>query len=338
MSNANIGWLFYKDYYNDLNYIDLVNGIEENNSVIVQQKIENIINSTPKLNEPEIIGSTRFQATTTYPGLILGSGNTHEIPDVKGQAILGFHFDYTSGLPTIQGSSIKGVLRSAFKYPEYINEYINIEEDISKLEKEIFDNGDIFFDAEIIKADSSDKILGDDYITPHNNPLKDPIPLRFIKILPNVTFLFQFELSDGIITKEQKEWLFRKILTDLGLGAKTNVGYGKLKITNTPKTKEEIEAQKEAQAEAEKKKKEQEELKKQQQQEEKEKKKQEGLNALLDCKTLAEGFKLLKDSFGKKPKPTNKEKEIIQKFYQTISKKHKISKGDIKTFKKYGIL
>jgi len=341
MSSANISWLFYKDYYKDsnykdLNYIELINGEEENNSKIIQQNIINIINSTPKLNEPDIIGSTRFQATTTYPGLIVGSGNIHEIPDVKGQAILGFHFDYTTGLPVIAGSSIKGVLRGAFKHPEYIKEYIDIES-IKELEEEIFDNGDIFFDAEIIKANSNNKILGDDYITPHNNPLKEPKPLRFIKVLPDVTFLFQFELSDGKVSKYEKERLFRKILGDLGLGAKTNVGYGKLEISDAPKTQEEIKAQKEAEAKAIQQKKEEEERKKEQQKREREEKKQKGLNALLDCKTIPEGFKLLKDSFGKKPKPTNEEKEIIEEFYNKMKKNQKLSKGDIKTFKKYGV-
>ncbi|MFX4236648.1 RAMP superfamily CRISPR-associated protein, partial [Aliarcobacter butzleri] len=59
---------------------------------------------------------------TTYPVLLIGSGNTHELPDIKGHAILVFHFDYTSGIPQISGSSIKGLLRSAFAYEGYIKE------------------------------------------------------------------------------------------------------------------------------------------------------------------------------------------------------------------------
>ncbi|MEA2048591.1 MAG: hypothetical protein U9O64_09130 [Campylobacterota bacterium] len=54
----------------------------------------------------------------------------------------------------------------------------------------------------------------------------------------------------------------------------------------------------------------------------------------MECKTLAEGFKLLKDSFGKKPKPTAEQKEVIQKFY---NKQRNLSKSDIKVFHKYGI-
>ena len=329
MSNANIGWLFYKDYFSGLDYSDLS---LESNQRSIEKKVQNIIESEPILEKEELLGSTRFQATTTYPGLLLGSGNTHELPDIKGQAILGFHFDYTSGLPVIQGSSIKGVLRSAFKYPEYINEYVDVE--VQELVKEIFDNADIFFDATIINADDAGKILGDDYITPHSSPLKDPIPLRFIKVLPNVTFLFQFELSDGLISKGEKERLFRKILEDLGLGAKTNVGYGKFSTNDAPKTEAELEAERIAREKAEADKKAKEEADRAKAKAEKEAKKQEGLNALLDCKTLADGFKLLKDSFGKKPKPTNEEKEIIKKF---MNMQKKLSKGDLKTFKKYGM-
>ena len=99
---ANIGWLFYKDYFKDLNYADLQKS-EKN----IKEKVANIISQTPVIQESEILGNVHFKATTTYPGLLLGSGNVHELPSVEGQAILGFHFDYTNGLPVIQGSSIK---------------------------------------------------------------------------------------------------------------------------------------------------------------------------------------------------------------------------------------
>ena len=159
------------------------------------------------------------------------------MPSIEGQAILGFHFDYTTGLPTIQGSSIKGVLRNAFRHKGYIEEYVGKEVDIEALEKEIFDNGDVFFDAVVV---SSGKILGDDFLAPHgDDPLKNPTPLRFIKVLPNVKFRFDFELADGILAKEEKSKLFQNILSDLGLGAKTNVGYGKFANFKKEQTEEE---------------------------------------------------------------------------------------------------
>jgi CRISPR-associated protein Cmr6 len=90
---------------------------------------------------------------------------------------------------------------------------------------------DIFYDAYIAAAVEQGKtkgqFLGTDYITPHKSPTKDPIPLPFLKILPGVTVNFQFRLHDGYyLTAEGKEFLFRQILLDFGVGAKTNVGYG----------------------------------------------------------------------------------------------------------------
>ena len=251
MSSANLGWLFYKGYYSNLTHDDYLLMLlskdekkhRENEVKALESKIDtniqNLITQTVTLEDNEILGNTHFKATTTYPGLILGSGNAHELPDVKGQAILGFSFDYTSGLPIIAGSSIKGVLRSAFKHWEYIAELTGLEtkEEIEALETEVFDNGDIFFDAEVVSIGT--KLLGDDYITPHKDPLKNPIPLRFIKVMPNVTFRFDFELSSGVISKSKKAKLFQHILSDLGLGAKTNVGYGKFDNFKKEQTEDE---------------------------------------------------------------------------------------------------
>jgi len=250
MSNPNLGWLFYKDYYNAIgDWTDI-----EASQEAISNKVDEIIKISSNIEQIEALGNIHFKATTTYPGLILGSGNIHELPSIEGQAILGFHFDYTTGLPVIQGSSIKGVIRSIFPLrdkelkkkleskklsseekesirilnnnkKEYLKELIGKDIDIEELEREIFDNGDIFFDATII---SKGKILGDDYLAPHgDDPLQNPKPLRFIKILPNIEFRFDFELSDGLLNKEEKALLFGEILYDLGLGAKTNVGYGK---------------------------------------------------------------------------------------------------------------
>jgi len=234
---SNLGWLFYKDYFKGLDYTNLAS---EQNSQLIKEKVQTLITQTATFDSSEMLGNIHFKATTTYPGLILGSGNAHELPSIEGQAILGFSFDYTSGLPVIAGSSIKGVLRSAFKHREYIQELLNDEKiDVKALETEIFDNGDIFFDAVVVGAGTN--LLGDDYLAPHKDALEDPIPLRFIKVMPNVTFRFDFELSDGILSKSEKETLFQKILSDLGLGAKTNVGYGKFSdFKAIAKTKEEI--------------------------------------------------------------------------------------------------
>ena len=87
---------------------------------------------------------------------------------------------------------------------------------------------DIFFDAVIISPDSTGHILASDYITPHKNPLRDPVPISFIKIASGCTMELRFRLVNSIITNAEKLALFLKILQDSGIGAKTNVGYGQL--------------------------------------------------------------------------------------------------------------
>ena len=128
--------------------------------------------------------------------------------------------------------------------------------DWRKLEKAIFEGDDylgkkenqspykrdIFLDAYISSTeDSRGKILDDDYITSHQNKNPDlsaftnPNPVRFLKVSSAVTFTFQFRLIDTqvsdevIFTKEIKLGLFKQILFDQGIGAKTNVGYGQFK-------------------------------------------------------------------------------------------------------------
>ena len=213
----------------------------------------------------------RFTLTIAYPGLVTGIGIEHEAK-IEGEFKLGVHFDWTYGMPVIYGSSVKGVLRNAFiakvekgkitKYEDYYLKKITKEEwepeaieilfnsifegkdydgkdqegKIQWKNKSIYDR-DIFFDAVIIKADPKGRILCSDSITPHgDNPLKNPIPITFLKIAPGCQLEFRFKLTDTVIngvpfTAAQKLALFKEILTTVGVGAKTNVGYGQLKST-----------------------------------------------------------------------------------------------------------
>lgn len=99
---------------------------------------------------------------------------------------------------------------------------------------------DVFFDAVIIKPYSKQskngstiyRIFESDSITPHgDNPLKNPKPVTFMKIASGVTLEFRFDLKESKIDEctvavEDKIKLFKQILLDIGVGAKTNVGYG----------------------------------------------------------------------------------------------------------------
>ncbi len=98
---------------------------------------------------------------------------------------------------------------------------------------------DIFFDASTGESISGEgAFIGEDYITPHYpDVLKNPKPLQFLKVLPNVKFKFEFKLSDEGFDKEVKLLLFKHIFLTVGIGAKTNVGYGqfseKKQVANT---------------------------------------------------------------------------------------------------------
>lgn len=285
---ANAGYLFYKKYYKDIKSEDwekIVSGEykKERSSDKKKEKtpfekaIDTVngeieILSPDKLPDPlELKGITAINLVTTNPGLLIGSGYSHET-GIENEYKIGFFFDHTTGLPVIPGSSVKGVLRSVFPKPDepdskqngkksYLKNLLKgifdetlsdkeFDKKLIKLEKAVFEGTefvkakesdkdekeqripmakrDIFFDARIIETiGNSGKIFGKDSITPHKHPLKNPIPLKFLKVLPGVVFQFSFRLSDvGGISADEKKRLFQDILLTIGAGAKTNVGYG----------------------------------------------------------------------------------------------------------------
>ena len=199
-----------------------------------------------------------FSLEIVYPGLVTGIGINHEAT-IEGEFKLGLHFDWTWGMPVIYGSSVKGVLRAWFKEfykgnrdpDDYETEIFEgssrdieaekkrygqeWEEKVKYLNNRIFSpksiyDRDIFFDAVITAPDTKGRILCSDSITPHgDNPLKNPTPITFLKIAPGCKLEFRFKLVGGEDEKKMKCNLFKEILTTVGVGAKTNVGYGQLK-------------------------------------------------------------------------------------------------------------
>ncbi len=288
--SANIGLLFTKLYFDrrDLDQQKFENNIIKFNNL--GNKLADIKNSSlpeegvislHKENDGEQQKLRCIELTTTYPGLLIGSGYAHNVKDDDALK-LGFHFDYTTGLPVIPGSSVKGTLRSAFekaavyydkegkkiekcldnkgnevkctpsnkKVKKYASQYVKellkeitgedwTDDQIYDLEQSIFEgkedqslkDRDIFLDAFPVSV-SRDGLLGNDYITPHKEPLKNPNPIQFLKVMPGVTFRFDFMLQDyrdkngKKLSAGKKLELFKRILLDLGIGAKTNVGYG----------------------------------------------------------------------------------------------------------------
>ena len=239
MSSANCGWLFYKKPF-------------LGNALLLNVANTKLLNSKFfKYSYPKATHSN-IKLTTIYPGLVIGSGYMHSMKEQPENFDFGFYFDYTTGIPTIPGSSVKGMLRSLFgqnkndRYEEQKEQLICsltgiTKDEVKLLFNEIFEGidkegnpipiykRDKFFDAFVSRGDSNSKgyIFEDDYITPHGYPLTDPDPNRMLKVRHNVEFTFVFELHDGnILSAEEKEELFLELLQFNGVGAKTNVGYG----------------------------------------------------------------------------------------------------------------
>lgn len=252
-NSANIGYQFY-------------------HSVGIPGFVEEQVKSAISVNSDvlEVLRSANYSVVNMRvqaPGLLIGSGLAHGLPGSEEDVKTGLQFDYTSGLPVIPGSSVKGVIRSAFptikEDKEQSNEadaeklnYIKSliadipefsalgleDKDILELGNQMFNHGDIFADALLVGYGTRMKqhgpvkqVLTEDYITPHTGgPLAQPIPIKIVKVAPGVTFAFCFKfnatkIGDKEVTAEMKESLCTAILQDLGIGAKTNVGYGVLK-------------------------------------------------------------------------------------------------------------
>lgn len=274
-NEVNLGFLFNKEYYkhNGANHFLFSRRKEAEYAHAFfntqNERFKDFIFTRTKKNKGNL------DLTTVYPGLAVGLGYGHGIK-AEGEFKLGFYFDYTTGLPVIPGSSVKGTLRSCFPnfnskkdysadelekidtkrgYIRYLffkaglSEQNALDLDIDMLEHEIFEGKtldeaekpiqlgiyqrDLFFDATLVEGNSLRKIIGDDSITPHTaGPLKNPTPLLFMKILPNVTFHFEMDIKSSqmyaFVTKEIKQKVFMEIIRTIGIGAKTNVGYGRM--------------------------------------------------------------------------------------------------------------
>ncbi|MCB0526214.1 MAG: type III-B CRISPR module RAMP protein Cmr6 [Saprospiraceae bacterium] len=270
----NAGWHFYRAYYDVLTMDSkLLENFVKDGKFFNSQSNKNeeeekfFYDSNRPLLEFKFSNSASayfmakggFSLKTTYPGLLIGSGYGHQT-GTQGEFKLGFFFDHTTGLPCIPGSSVKGLLRSAFpgdkeakekkamkiRFVQALLKQINSKlilsaEEIGELERNIFEGEktermhgqDVFLDAFPEKGARSDLLFADDYITPHPDALKNPKPVRFMKIRPGVQFRFNFILHPVTIGKHnitaaEKEALFKRILEQFGIGAKTNTGYGQL--------------------------------------------------------------------------------------------------------------
>ena len=234
MTNLNL--LFHKIYYDKIGTNDFESAVKISNQRIFEATFVNAEDFLPC----EIPGVKSVRMKTKYPGLLIGTGYPHGSGRADDDIKYGFSFDYVSGQPYIPGSSVKGVLRSHFKdhsdaIVEIVEELTSAEKipmkTVKELEANIFDCGDTFLDAVLYDGNERNRVLGNEYLTPHAEVTKSPNPIHIMKVLPDVRFEFRFLVSDfvkdGFTFKgEQKKELFKILLELFGIGAKTNVGYG----------------------------------------------------------------------------------------------------------------
>lgn len=229
MNNLNL--IFNKLYYDHLGMDDFDEFVEQKNKEIFTSEFKNETDFCKSE-----IANTTFLAKTTYPGLLIGHGSHHGSGRSEGDISSGMDFDFVTGQPYISGSTVKGVLRTCIRYKQDAAlEIIKTvtgktldKEKLAALEKEIFDGNDVFLDAVIYDGDDYGRVVDKDYFSPHRSEVKNPLPLLIIKVLPDVRLEFRFILSDGMLSKDEKEKVFQEIILLFGIGARTNVGYGKL--------------------------------------------------------------------------------------------------------------
>ena len=262
-SSKNMSYIYYHEYFEGLEERREQSGLvyelggspsseeqfRERNKALQDFKFDLSLSPLEHLKNAskDVASFQTFSLETIYPGLMIGTGNPHDLKS-KGSIYSGFSFDYVTGLPYIPGSSVKGVLKSVFPTKEDTKDDINqqkmkynqsllkpelSDEEISDLKDNIFEDNDVFLDAYPCPT-SKQQCLALEFITPHSDIIKNPIPINCLKVKPGVSFEFGFylkecQLADKVqITVKQKKELFKTILTDVGIGAKTNVGFGQL--------------------------------------------------------------------------------------------------------------
>lgn len=273
----NIGYMFSKGLYRSIkNGMIVEKAVQDQN--VMESKSRKILEINPFKQESDASAFqamcmpqyavnpggavTAFELNVLYPGLYSGIGNAHGTGDMPfgedgrrqpdKDFKLGFAFDYTTGLPYVPGSGVKGALRACFidqtqDVLQALKEVLGSEKEIEKkvllaVETAIFGNrsGDpdcqqqgcvIFHDA--FPASGDAPVMAEDYITPHPAG-RAPNPIRTIKIRPGTRMRFAFEMPERIcaggmeIEREKLKELFSRLLVDWGVGAKTHTGYGNL--------------------------------------------------------------------------------------------------------------
>jgi len=261
-----MGYLFYKCAYREVRNAKL-----EEIETLNQPALEEVFTQKPtyseigqscfpypvsangpgkKLNEQAMNDNNIFvfRLKVLYPGVYAGLGYMHGLRS-KDDIKTGFSFDYTTGLPYIPASSLKGTLRSLFmNQPDDVAEALQKDKHfVRKLEDVLFGsrNGSkeheqgllVCYDVFPFLNNTGRALIKKDFITPHEGDFTPPNPINTASITPETQLTFLFSLPETIevegivLPREKISALFKSLLIDWGIGAKTNSGYGTLDET-----------------------------------------------------------------------------------------------------------
>lgn len=233
--NKNLGYYYLKQRFE--NYYFNPSKIKE-----MDKEFFNVTLSKEEKNElEEDLNLKKIYLSVAYPGLLIGTGTNLKFESIGKEKVkeednynIGINFDYTSGIPFIPGSSIKGVLRSFFPNidssieekkeiteakTEIINTLLNRNfsiEELKKITACIFEGyigkedktqskeatdylpmfkRDKFIEGRVL-INSKTEVLERDYITPHKKILENPVPLEIVKIPPETKIEVYLQLHD----------------------------------------------------------------------------------------------------------------------------------------------
>jgi CRISPR-associated protein Cmr6 len=114
----NIGLFYQKYYFKGINFYDA--NYKKRYSDTITDRNQTLLCFRERNNSwffQLMDADSKFPLKNVYPGLATGIGMKHET-SIEGELKLGLYFDYTSGMPCIPASSVKGALRSAF--PQFV--------------------------------------------------------------------------------------------------------------------------------------------------------------------------------------------------------------------------
>ncbi|AEE54540.1 type III-B CRISPR module RAMP protein Cmr6 [Haliscomenobacter hydrossis] len=255
MEQKNLGWAYYREYYKGLIHEEIEGKIKMSGGSVEAQKM--FKNGYPLRYQGEYLdllherlrksANAMIEGQIAGRGILSGVGIKHNM-GLLNELVMGFTFDFTTGMPFIAGSSLKGALRAHCERntPTILQPLLENEQHPFTQKQFV----DLLFEGKdtrnpkaprwlstyeqchfIGAAPAVDVLLGTDIITPHQHPLKKPTPLPFLKMQAGGHFQFYFYLSAHVTSFFPADQLldcFAQMLTRYGLGAKTNYDFGRI--------------------------------------------------------------------------------------------------------------